>query len=409
MGRAVTTRWAVVLALLVVVLACGVSPGTGEVEGDGTLWWDQAVPTTAALRRLLDEYERYHHEVTVRGEGADGAQYVVFEPVLTGAGNKVEALVSTFLYGLMTRRVLVLSHKWATLHGVIGSPLHWSQSVLQERGLMGEQQVLSPGVGSLLCAGNLSEAQSSRVVVVRGNQYFAPLLLNNPVYADWVAEHFGSGRAALVFAPLARYLLRPKPVLRRQLDEVRAASLAGHYVVGLQVRRTEGYLEEESVAEFWRCAEERGRDRANVRYFLATDQEAVRNEARARLGPGRVVWGPFPIDNRATAARLRFDEQKTFFDLFMLSACDELVVTCGSSYGRVAVGLAGRAAWVVNGPEAMCRNPSGPADRCYALRWAEPRSWQYHSLVTRSRCVGRKAKRREVALYEQNRVRVDSS
>ena len=95
---------------------------------------------------------------------------------------------------------------------------------------------------------------------------------------------------------LIRRYVKPRSYIQRRVDELHASRLAGHYVIGVHVRGTDGYGApargvEISFDRYFDVIEERmaavGPDRCRV--FLATDEEAVVSRFEARLG-ARLVY-----------------------------------------------------------------------------------------------------------------------
>lgn len=86
-----------------------------------------------------------------------------------------------------------------------------------------------------------------------------------------------------------RHLIRPLPVFHQRAREL--LSTAGHGVIGLHIRRTDNLLSiRESPTTLF---EERIRTHLDaepsLKFFLATDDEAVKRHLRAKFGPAMII------------------------------------------------------------------------------------------------------------------------
>ena len=102
--------------------------------------------------------------------------------------------------------------------------------------------------------------------------------------------------------------------------------------VGIHMRVRDSFLKAQSVPFFWECATSNFHLNNTV-FYLATDNPLVQEEAQTTLAPATVTWYKQVGRDKQS---LRADAEHRLVDILLLGSCDDLVVTCGSSYSRVA-------------------------------------------------------------------------
>jgi len=132
----------------------------------------------------------------------------------------------------------------------------------------------------------------------------------------------------------------PKEYIQAEVEEFRRKSF-GEFTVGLQIRMRESFAGV-AASVFWACVKEHMPPGAVV--FVATDNHTAQEGARRAFeGTAHrlVYYRDVLEESQASGIRtqLRADADHTVVDHLLLAACDDLVVTSGSSYGRIAYPL----------------------------------------------------------------------
>ncbi len=338
--------------------------------------------------RVLQEYlERHRAAIQALREHRDpGVGFVVMQPSGGGLGNRELVSVSGLALALASGRVAlvdwygVTSNDISDVSQVYQSPHGIELSFPSARALWPDwkgwrseravifdstnQYVTKWGVDDVVCS-QLDDAKSplgtgsARVVRVITEQYVASLVRHNPNYKNDFDRWFGTS----LYEQLSGFYLRPLPVITDRVREFREEKMQGKYVIGIQVRRARDsghFFLWEDQHLFWDCARMM-RDRAAetqplpVVFFLATDSEQVAAEARKELGDDAVLTVAMATREPDT----RGDEgwQNALVDNYVLSECDDMVVSGGSTFGYVAHGRADVIPMVVSGIHHRCMRP----------------------------------------------------
>ena len=141
------------------------------------------------------------------------------------------------------------------------------------------------------------------------------------------------------------------------MDEIKRRA-AGHLLIGLQLRTGKydvyRFLEPEDVELFWACAEDFATGNAKYLVYVSTDDDGVKRAAAERFGSRLLA-----VDAKASFNHHEYnasaDSSALVVDHFMLSTCDHLVVTAGSTFGGMAAMRAGLVPHFVRGG-AQSRN-----------------------------------------------------
>ena len=155
-----------------------------------------------------------------------------------------------------------------------------------------------------------------------------------------------------MLAPLLSFLLKPKPYIQRDVDNFLSQHVKGRRLIGVQMRTTEKYADEDLLSIYGECISLVSRNFSNEVIFVSTDSVTARDMLIQRFGSDRVIFHrDETIEMSHNCGRYRTTVLHGIKDILTLARCDEMVVTCGSSFSRVAVGLARKPPIVVSG---MC-------------------------------------------------------
>ena len=334
-----------------------------------------------ALAAALNAYARRHREVLSSKAAADKADYVVYvSGGNDGYGNRLPGVAMALVWALLTDRVLVVHWQdsfpqpvaWGQLfapgadaHGEGGLELDSAQLLTQLAPLRGHISGGSAGckargtssscvaVGreayKTLASKHLGKAFPEQVVLFKSDDFSMPLLTNNPNHRDAVMRLMG-GSTGNVFGHVARWLLQPAVPVQATVDRTRqAVEGAGRFAFGLHLRMQKpmpaGGQKGVKVPDpevFFKVALMRmnalGVPPDQAVFYLASDDARARRAAQEFFTPRglKVKWMEgvtFGKDgDRTSVAAL----QNAIAEMRVLSLCDELVGSYGSSFSAVA-------------------------------------------------------------------------
>jgi hypothetical protein len=141
------------------------------------------------------------------------------------------------------------------------------------------------------------------------------------------------------------HVLVVKDPLRAYIDKYVRDNFENYYVIGMQMRQ--GFMDNvNDVRNFLNCTmrhHEHARFKFNIpeksiKWFLATDNEQLSGEIRARF-PDRVLTVEGKVGHVIYETVFY---NRAIVDNELLSKCNELIITGGSTFGSVAVMRAGR-------------------------------------------------------------------
>ncbi|KAG0225934.1 hypothetical protein B0O80DRAFT_425464 [Mortierella sp. GBAus27b] len=234
-----------------------------------------------------EEYLDLHRQMILPEEEGgipnDQKQFLVFQTSDDGLGNRLQALLSTVVLAMVTKRAIVLD--WmatpqcnANFTDLFQQPenLQWDISTLfPERDERPEyywryqlwyaycrgcaiRDAINPKSpwSSLLCEADLGIYKTSPVVQVTSTHWFLPVIQHNPHWRQELCHMFpNSGQNA--FQLLAAKLLKPSVDVQQKIDSVLKRVPDDVTLIGLQVRRTENNAVDYGVEDaFLRCADE---------------------------------------------------------------------------------------------------------------------------------------------------------
>jgi hypothetical protein len=325
----------------------------------------------------LDAYAVYHKCALGRAR----TQYLVHEAV-DGLGNRLLGLASSYLYAVLTGRVLLVA--WPAEPGSVHAPL---ADLLEAPGFAWDGdavEVMTTGAVYRGWAAVLDRAawawdpalgcrdlraDARPVVWMRSNQYYAPLLLHHRRWAAWLAR---VGLADGYMAQIAPRLFRPAARVRARVNAWWQAAGPVSIAIGVHVR-TFDYaasllLLPRVTAEAARLAGTLINDTTTVSPTHMPSLVVVASDVPSSAA--QVVAGlPSTLVARRTSSAVMVgrtsaaDVEDALTELFILGRCARVVATAGSTFGMLAQALTGRpGVTVVSAHESVALNSTEP---CY--------------------------------------------
>nr|XP_025878702.1 uncharacterized protein LOC4330824 isoform X1 [Oryza sativa Japonica Group] len=355
--------------------------------------------------------EAVEHLRSGRNAARSECQYVVWTP-FNGLGNRMLALASTFLYALLTDRVLLV-HAPPEFDGLFCEPFPGSSWTLPADFLItdfdGVFTMWSPtSYKNMRQAGTISNATAEQSLpayvfldliqsftdaafcdddqqvlakfnwmVIKSDVYFAAMLFLMPAYERELTQLFPEKEA--VFHHLARYLFHPSNDVWGIVHRFYEAYLArADELVGLQVRVfPEMPIPFDNMYEqIIRCSEQEGllpklgqtvvvtaangssvvAPSTKLTSILVTSlfpdyYDRIRGVYHARpTETGEYVAVHQPSHEREQRTEARGHNQRALAEIYLLSFCDRVVTSAVSTFGYIAHGLAGVRPWVLLRP-----------------------------------------------------------
>uniref|UniRef100_A0A0E0CRV8 Fucosyltransferase n=1 Tax=Oryza meridionalis TaxID=40149 RepID=A0A0E0CRV8_9ORYZ len=355
--------------------------------------------------------EAVEHLRSGRNAARSECQYVVWTP-FNGLGNRMLALASTFLYALLTNRVLLV-HAPPEFDGLFCEPFPGSSWTLPADfpiiDFDGVFTMWSPtSYKNMRQAGTISNATAEQSLpayvfldliqsftdaafcdddqqvlakfnwmVIKSDVYFAAMFFLMPAYERELAQLFPEKEA--VFHHLARYLFHPSNDVWGIVHRFYEAYLSkADELVGLQVRVfPEMPIPFDNMYEqIIRCSEHEGllpklgqtvvvtaangssavAPSTKLTSILVTSlfpdyYDRIRGVYHARpTETGEYVAVHQPSHEREQHTEARGHNQRALAEIYLLSFCDRVVTSAVSTFGYIAHGLAGVRPWVLLRP-----------------------------------------------------------
>lgn len=128
---------------------------------------------------------------------------------------------------------------------------------------------------------------------------------------------------------------RPKISLQFIIDQLYDRLFKGHYVIGIQYRKfylswPDGVLMAQCAMQIEIEAVKRGH---SVRWYVSTDDPAFLLKFKSIYGSNRVIHAQGKISHVAEDPR---GFQRALIDIELMSKCDELIISGGSTFGFLA-------------------------------------------------------------------------
>lgn len=361
------------------------------------------------LKFLLQNYIQLHKKIMDPLEQSVPKRYVVLdEEPEQGLGNRFQVIVSTFLFALLTNRAFLVN--WPKLEPkkhwnneeIVGMPslsellqnpsFEWDFSKFahldifqcqnrtdyefpfgkgkntwfqccngkefaEENGWESNEEgcfniTRMRGIEPAFQCSNFDQHFTSSVIYFKTWDYFVPHILLNPFYRAEMMLIFEENGTD-VFHPLSNFLLRPIPSIQTRIDSFKKLYF-GNYTLGLQIRRV-GINKLNSTQEdlFIHCAAQVEESMEflpsfKVRWFLATDNYKTRKRLKSMFGE-KLIFQEAVIARNDTESVIA-----GLIDMWLLSECEDIMVSAASTYGKIAFGLKGKPPRFVN-KNSVCR------------------------------------------------------
>ncbi|CAG8812587.1 15760_t:CDS:1, partial [Racocetra persica] len=278
---------------------------------------------------------------------------VVVKPAMKkGLGNRFPGIVCGFLYSIITNRLLFIDgynhfedyfekdfeHNWEKVANLYNNRSFKSLHNVEENEF------------SLITRGNLSseEVNSYDILHVHTWDYVCVPIMSNPYYKEWINEIIPEYK---VFTIISQKLFRLKSDVNKQIDTFINNNF-GEYNIGIHlrlkknIRKTIGMII--PIENYCRVVEMLliGIGKRNVTVFIAADMNESRdtliNYIHKSLNSNKEFVKIVHVNNNMSiknpSNRNPGTEISALIDMKILSFCDDLVLTFGSTFGYVAAG-----------------------------------------------------------------------
>ncbi|KAG9069041.1 hypothetical protein KI688_009931 [Linnemannia hyalina] len=242
-------------------------------------------PRQSSFEGYWEEYLEFHREMVLPesqgGVPESEKRFMIFQPSDDGLGNRLQALLSSVVMAMVTRRAIVLD--WlampqcnANFTDLFQQPegLTWDLNTTLPNHKTLPSYKTKPEIwypycrncalrspitpestwSNLLCEADLGLNTTTPIVQIFSTQWFLPVIQHNPHWKRELCHMFpGGGKNA--FQVLARKLLKPSRVVQDKIDSVMERVPEGVTLIGLQVRRTENNAVGQGIEDsFLSCA-----------------------------------------------------------------------------------------------------------------------------------------------------------
>ena len=339
-------------------------------------------------RRSVDEFRDIHRKI-VEGKRPPKVIYNIVKH--SGYANFVYSFISTIFIGMLTERAVILNN-WPQINDFIAEPLYKTYDRFNDAQdhpmrYKIEETTEYPDASLVIyhVKKNYTDLITMQVENENVTRYRIPwgspyvfLIGSNPAYyeklykfglverqtLDNALEKIQGGdkytsdeksEAVLrigfqVGQELLRLFWQPTAYIARLVEENYNANFKGHYVIGLQIRTEFLMLDKElkGLLPFFECALmiERSIDAGRkIRWFVSTDAHWIKEDYAHKYGRNKV----FGTDMSNVNMTLNYDDQRIVIDNELLSKCDEIVMTGGSTFGFLAAMRKGILPYYVNG------------------------------------------------------------
>lgn len=134
--------------------------------------------------------------------------------------------------------------------------------------------------------------------------------------------------------------------MQQKVDDYYSNNFQGAYVIGMQFRML--YLNEIDIQTFFECArsiENAHATRKYVKWYISSDDAELIKQVKKKFGH-KILSSSGTIGH---IALMRNSYQRTILDIELLSRCDELIITGGSTFGFIPALMNQRRPYYVNG------------------------------------------------------------
>ncbi|CAG8726132.1 19469_t:CDS:1, partial [Racocetra fulgida] len=278
---------------------------------------------------------------------------VVVRPHLkTGLGNRFPGIVCGFLYAMITDRLFFI-HGYEQFEDYFEKDFEhdWKKvaTLYKRRSSKSLHNILYNDF-SLITRGNLNseEVNSYDILNVHTWDYACAPIMSNPNHKEWINEIIPDYK---VFTVISQKLLRLKSDIQNQVENFMTNHF-GEYNIGIHLRvrkstrKTKGWII--PIDHYCRVVETLLIGiKKKVSIFIAADENKSRdtlisyiqnslNSEQQRLVKIVYVNNNMSIKNKQT--HNPGTELGALIDMKLLSLCDDLILTFGSTFGFVAAG-----------------------------------------------------------------------
>ncbi len=296
------------------------------------------------LRHTIEQYEKHHGEIsreTIIGDflhtnspAAENHNKYIFLSMTGGLGNQMLTVLSYYMLGLLTDRILLINATAFDVNNIFCEPFpksSWKlptsidKSKLESKNNQASRHSFFDTHDIFLGSKNYDNIQ---IWEVHGDQYFVPLLFMNPAWRPRMDLWFPNRAVA---TPITRYLIHPVDRIWHDIVDTYSNRRPGDMTIGIQVR------EPASPESQHPCIHDIIANNTHV--FIAS------------LGEYQTFFQEkFPL---ATVTQKYHDRLQRYdvdqvstalHDIWVLSLTDELLLAPQSTFGYIAMSLKGEAA-----------------------------------------------------------------
>jgi len=334
---------------------------SADLESDNSI---TAAKNDSTLLKVLPGEELFHkyaykYEEAKDPEKAHKYKYLVWAPQTSGWGSVFRDYASGIAFALLTDRLIYLDRSgtyddlltstipawqdWPAQKNILATTTQ-GQSCLDSHHHIDFDVTLYT---SWLQDDHRNIAQCLISCTLQGD-YVVPPLTSNPHYSDF----FDSYTTKLnVFTLVANLMWKPSPAVQTALDNMTSQLSAYKYKIAMHIT-TERWKAEEKFpyAEFCDLAKSlavtSGHKKEQVVVFVSADElnESIPLLEKC-LKPYKLVYTPV-AEATAVGGNPEMD-LRALVDMFVMSKCDEVICTSGSSFGQVAAGFGSIVPWHV--------------------------------------------------------------
>ncbi|XP_068479669.1 putative fucosyltransferase 10 isoform X1 [Phaseolus vulgaris] len=353
-------------------------------------------------RRCGPNSRSYHKSMTKiqhsKNKGvATMCKYLIWTPA-NGLGNQMIDLVATFLYALLTDRVLLVEFG-KDKHGLFCEPFlnstwelpqnspFWNEKHVQTYQILLEKDKATNSTAELPsvlfinlqhtrtdpekffhCDHNQHVLQNIPLLILQSDQYFVPSLFMNPFFNLEITKMFPE--KDIVFHHLGRYLFHPSNEAWELISSYYQQHLAkGNELIGLQIRVfSPNTTPQKSIMDLVLSCMLKHKILPEV--DLQTLASSARKNQRVKVVLVASLHGEYGENLRAMYLKKHtvsgeviqvyqssheehqksYDNKhnmKAWIDMYLLSLSDKLVTTSLSTFGYVAQGLGNLKPWLL--------------------------------------------------------------
>ncbi|CAG8510725.1 16283_t:CDS:1 [Dentiscutata heterogama] len=267
-----------------------------------------------------------------------------------GLGNRLPGLICGFLYSMITDRLFFIDGFYNFLEIFEKDFEHDWESVANLYNNSSFKYLHNDGDNEfqLITRGNLNneEINSYDILYVQSYDYVCAPIISNPNYKEWISSIIPDNK---IYGSISQKLLRLKRnIIKKVADFV--DNNFGEYNIGIHLRvHKNGYTHDFETPTEHYCYTAKmlitGMEKKNVTIFIAADDNANRdiliNCLYSSLGSKndsvKIVHAGNDMDIYEDSVNPG-TEIGALADLKILSLCDDLVVTFGSSFSFIASG-----------------------------------------------------------------------